>query len=113
MPSMEAAHGKFVMAMVQVSLASLDMIKITIGNGISLENYPFGITKEQARGYARDPFLDGLFSLAFPIISAINNMTSTSFVQDLYAHGKIKEPIISFWLGRSAADNGQGEVVND
>lgn len=87
--------------------------KITIGSGISLENYPFGIAKEQACRFARDPFLDGLFGLTFPTISAINNMTSTSFIQDLHAHGKIKEPIVSFWLGRSAADNGQGEVVND
>ncbi|KAI8643858.1 aspartic peptidase domain-containing protein [Parasitella parasitica] len=85
--------------------------RIMIGNGISLEDYPFGIAKEQAHGFAVDPFLDGIFGLAFPAISAIDNMTSTTFVQDLHAQGKIKEPIVSFWLGRSAADDGQGEVM--
>ncbi|CEP14007.1 hypothetical protein [Parasitella parasitica] len=85
--------------------------KITIGNDISLEDYPFGIAKEQAHGFVVDPFLDGVFGLAFPAISAIDNMTSTTFVQNLHAQGKIKEPIVSFWLGRSAIDNGQGEVM--
>ncbi|KAL7335015.1 hypothetical protein PS15p_200559 [Mucor circinelloides] len=83
---------------------------IAIGNDISLEDYSFGIAKEQAHGFARDPFMDGLFGLAFPALSAINN--KTSFVQTLHQQGKIKEPIVSFWLGRSTAENGkQGEVM--
>lgn len=84
---------------------------ITVGNAISLDDYSFGIAKEQAHGFARDPFMDGLFGLAFPALSAINN--KTSFVQTLHQQGKIKEPIVSFWLGRSTAENDkQGEVIN-
>ncbi|KAL9555425.1 hypothetical protein MBANPS3_002365 [Mucor bainieri] len=86
---------------------------ITLGNDISLDNYPFGIAKEQAHGFARDPFMDGLFGLAFPALSAISN--KTSFVQELHKQGKIKEPLVSFWFGRSTADKKdstrQGEVM--
>ncbi|GAN10410.1 aspartic endopeptidase protein [Mucor ambiguus] len=64
---------------------------ITLGSDISLDSYVFGIAKEQAHGFARGPFMDGLFNLAFPALSAISNRTG--FVQELH-HQAV--PLLTF-----------------
>lgn len=84
---------------------------ITVGD-LTIENRKFGLVSKQANGFSRDPFLDGLFGLAFPQLSAFSNTSTQTIVQDLYDMGKIKEPIVGIWLGRTNADKGVGEVVS-
>ncbi|KAI9255522.1 aspartic peptidase domain-containing protein [Sporodiniella umbellata] len=71
-------------------------------------NQLVGLVSSETPELAQDRFLDGIFGLAFPSLAYTG--VQRSIVQDLHLSGEIKNPIVSFHLGKTK-HGGKGEIV--
>lgn len=98
--------------------------KLQYGDGSSVQGYTgydavhlgeytqprqlIGLVSSETPELAHDRYLDGIFGLAFPPLAYTG--IQRSVVEELYLAGEIRQPIVSFHLGKINR-GGKGEIV--